>query len=129
VTEPGAQYTESHLPQTVGTQVRRRAIWDVALSIALLVFGYSAFLIGGLFAAVSAGFAQDCTGCSVSSASSILIVFGASLALVALLGTVLTIVLQVVVRRSWWVATATFLLIAVGWIVGFLIFAGALRGN
>jgi hypothetical protein len=127
VTEPGVQYTEGRVPQTLDRQVRRRAIWDIALSIVLLVLSYSAFLVGGLFAALGSGLAQDCTYCSVSSASSLLIVFGASLTLVTLIGTVLTIVLQVTVRRSWWVAATTFLLVAVGWIVGFLLFAAALN--
>jgi len=127
VTEPEEQYTEGRVPQTVVMQVRRRAIWDIALSIVLLVLSYSAFLIGGLFAALGSGLAQDCTNCSASSASSLLIVFGASLALVTLLGTVLTIVLQATVHRSWWVGAATFLLVAVGWIVGFLLFAAALN--
>jgi hypothetical protein len=128
VTEPSTQSTEGRVPQTVAKQVRRRAVWDVALSIVLLVLSYSGFLVGGLFAALGAGLAQDCTTCTVSSAGGILIVFGASLALITLLGTVVTIVLQVAARRSWWVAATTFLLVAVGWIVGFLVFAGALGG-
>ena len=121
--QPGVQHTEGRTPQTLGRQVRRRAVWDIALSIVLLLLSYSAFLIGGLFAALASGLAQDCTNCSVSSASSLLIGFGASLALVTLLGTIVTIVLQATTRRSWWVAATTFLLVAIGWIVGFLVFA------
>jgi hypothetical protein len=127
--QPGVQHTDGRVPQTLGRQVRRRAVWDVALSIVLLLVSYSAFLIGGLFAAFGSGLAQDCTHCSVSSASSLLIAFGASLALVTLLGTIVTVALQVASRRSWWVAATTFLLVAIGWIVGFLLFAAALNAR
>ncbi|CAN5506053.1 hypothetical protein BH10ACT6_BH10ACT6_00290 [soil metagenome] len=47
-----AQSTESHLPQTVAKQVPQRAVWDVALSIALLVFANASFLIGTILTIV-----------------------------------------------------------------------------
>lgn len=58
--QPGVQHTDGRVPQTLRRQVRRRAVWDIALSIVLLLMSYSAFLIGGLFAALCSGLAQDC---------------------------------------------------------------------
>ncbi len=127
MTDAGVQYTESHVPQTVAKQLRVRKVWDVALSIVLVVFANTAFLIGAIFAILSVGFSQDCSsGCDTASASSILFAVGAILAFVGLVGSILTIVFLVRRRRGWWIAAATLLLISVGWIVGFLLFAAAL---
>lgn len=127
MTEPAVQYTEGHMPQTVAKQLRVRKVWDVALSIVLVVFANVAFLIGAIFAILSVGFSQDCSsGCDTNSAISLLFVVGAILAFVGLLGSVLTIVFLVRRRRAWWMAATTLVLIAVGWIVGFLLFAAAL---
>ena len=41
----------------------------------------------------------------------------------------MTVVLQVTIRRSWWIAATTCLFVAIGWIVGFLLFAAALNAR
>ncbi|MBW4033183.1 MAG: hypothetical protein HIU88_11060 [Acidobacteria bacterium] len=123
----GAQYTEGHVPQTVAKQVRQRAIWDVALSIALLVVSNGSFLIGAIFAMVGVGFSQACSaGCNTGSVAGILFATGAILAFVGLLGSILTIVALVRRRRAWWIALTTVIVIAVGWIAGFLVSAAAM---
>ena len=130
MTRPGAQSTESHIPQTVARQLRSRAVWDVALSIVLIVFANASFLIGAIFALLGTAFTSTCRmdafACETVSAQSVPFFVGAILALIALLGTVLTIVLLVRRRRGWWLALTTLLLVVVGWIVGFLLFAAAL---
>jgi uncharacterized BrkB/YihY/UPF0761 family membrane protein len=128
VSEPSTQSTEGHVPGTVAKQQRERRIWDVALSIALLVLANAAFLLGAIFAIFSVAFIDYCPqGCDSNSAVSVQITVGAILAFLGLLGTILTIVLLARRRRGWWVALATLLLIVVGWIVGFLLYAAALN--
>lgn len=132
MTEPGVQpetqYTEGHLPQTVAKQVRHRAVWDVALSIVLVVLTNTAFVLGAIFAIFGVAFIDYCPeGCDANSAVSIQFATGAVLAFLALLGSVLTIVLLVRRRRGWWLALTTLLVVVVGWIVGFLMFAAALN--
>ena len=128
MSEPSTQSTESHPPQTVAKQLHERKIWDVALSIALIVLADAAFAVGAVFAVFSVAFIDYCPeGCDSNSAVSVQVAIGAILAFIGLLGTVLTIVLLVRRRRGWWVALATFLLITVGWIVGFLLYAAALN--
>jgi len=126
--EPGAQYTDSHVPQTVAKQVRERAVWDVALSIVLLLFANTSFVLGAIFAIFGVAFIDYCPeGCDANSAVSIQFATGAILAFLALLGTILTIVLLVRRRRGWWLALTTLLIVVLGWIVGFLLFAAALN--
>lgn len=123
----GAQYTESHVPQTVAKQLRHREIWDVALSIALLVVSNVSFLLGAIFAIVGVGFSQACSsGCNTTSVTGILFATGAILAFVGLVGSILTIVALVRRRRAWWIALTTAIVIAVGWIAGFLVSAAAM---
>lgn len=127
MSDHGVQYTEGHAPQTVAKQLRARTVWDVVLSIVFVVFANTAFLIGAIFAILSVGLSRDCSsGCDTASASSILFAVGAILALIGLVGSILTIVFLVRRRRGWWIAATTLGLIAVGWIVGFLLFAAAL---
>jgi len=117
---------ESRTPQTVAKQVRTRKVWDIALSVVLLVLSYAAFLVGALFAVFSVAFIDYCPEpCHADAAASAQVITGIVLATVALLGTVATIILIVVRRRAWWVAAATLLLVLVGWIVGFVAYAVA----
>ena len=129
--EPERQHTESHVPQTVSKQARHREVWDVALSIVLLLFANASFVLGAVFALLGTAFTSTCRmgeyACETVSAQSVPFAVGAILAFVALLGTVLTIVLLVRRRRGWWVALITLLIVVVGWIVGFLLFAIALN--
>ena len=120
------QYTTSSTPQTVAKQVRVRKVWDIALSIILLVLSYATFLIGALFAVFSVAFIDYCPEpCHADAASSAQVITGIILAIVALLGTIATIILLVLRRRGWWVAAVTLLLVIVGWIGGFIAYTVA----
>jgi hypothetical protein len=128
-TASGGQSTQGRVPQTVAKQVRPRKVWDIALSIVLLVCNYVAFLVGALFAVFSVAFIDYCPEpCSATDAAGSQATVGVVLASVALLATILTIVLLVVRRRAWWVPAASLLIIIVGWIVGFAFYAAALQG-
>ena len=123
------QTTESHVPQTVAKQVRQRKVWDIALSIVLLVFTYVAFLVGALLAVFSVAFIDYCPApCSAAAAAGAQVSTGVVLASVALVATILTIVLLVVRRRAWWVGAASLLIMLIGWIVGFALYAAAIQG-
>jgi hypothetical protein len=122
------QYTESHTPQTVAKQVRRRSAWDVALSIVLLVLANSAFVLGALFALFGVAFIDYCpAGCDANAAVGIQFTAGAILAFLALVGSVTTIVLLVRRRRAWWAAAITLIVVVLGWITAFILFAAALN--
>jgi len=134
VTEPtaqsGAQYTQSQVPQTVVKQLRQRAAWDVAVSIVLIVFTNTSFVLGAIFAIFGIAFIDYCPeGCNADSAVGIQFATGAILAVIALLGSVLTIVLIVRRRRGWWLALTSLLIVVIGWMVGFLLFAAALNSR
>ena len=122
-----SQSDQSSRP-SVMVVARRRALWDIVVSIVALVFSCAVFFIGAVFSVFGVAFAQDCSSCNTGPASGGLIALAAALAFVALIGTIVTIVLQVFRRCSWWVALATLLLVIVGWIVGFAVFAGAVSG-
>jgi hypothetical protein len=131
--QPGAQYTQSHVPQTVVKQLRQRAAWDVAISIVLIVFTNVSFILGAIFALLGTAFTSTCRmgeyACETVSAQSVPFAVGAILAFIALLGSVLTIVLLVRRRRGWWLALTTLLIVVIGWVVGFLLFAAALTSR
>lgn len=114
-------------PTNAAAPVRRRRVGDVAASIVLLVLSYSAFLIGAVFALIGLSFIDDCPSgsCSVNAAVDAQFTTGVVLAIAALVGTIVTILLLVKRRRGWWVALITFATIVVGWIVGFILFTMA----
>lgn len=110
----------------VVTQQRTRKAWDIALSVVLLVLSYAAFLLGALFALFSVAFIDYCPEpCHAGEAAGAQVVAGIVGAIVALVGTIATIVLIVVRRRAWWVAAATLFLVVVGWIAGFIAYTVA----
>lgn len=93
---------------------------DVALSVALLIASYGAFLIGALFALLTVGI-TDARG----GASGVLTI-GVVLAVLGLVATVLTVVLQRMRRRTWWLGASALLLTVIGWIVAFAVYVASL---
>ena len=108
---------------------RRRAAWDIAISVVLLVLSYAAYWIGAVFALFSLAFLDSCSGdCSTTMAGDAQ--FSTALLLFALgvVGTAGTILLLVFRRRGWWAAAATLVLTIAGWLVGFVFYAHAVGG-
>lgn len=99
----------------------------MAASIVLLLFAYGAFLIGAVFALLGLSFLDSCPDetCSVTAAVDVQFTTGIVLALLALAGTIATVLLLVFRRRGWWVALITLATMVVGWIVGFILFTAA----
>lgn len=113
----------------MSTASRPRKVWDIALSIVLLVLSYGAFLIGAVFALISVAFIDYCPEqCNAADAASSQIVTGIVLAIVALIATAVTVLLLVMRRRGWWVACASLVVMIVGWIVGFVFYELAVGG-
>ena len=114
----GGQYTTSRPPQTVAKQVRRHSVANIALSVAILAVTLGAFLVGSILGAIFGGLSN---GDDASTHASIILIGGGVLAVLALVGTAIT-VLQIARRRlAWPIALATFLVVVLGWIVVFVV--------
>jgi hypothetical protein len=119
----GTPSTSGRPPQTVAKQVRRHSAGNIALSVAILAVTLGAFLVGAILGAVFGGLAS---GHDSAGHAAAILIGGAAIAVLALLGTAGTI-LQIAGRRlAWPVALATFLVVVIGWIVVFLIVAFSL---
>ena len=117
----GDQFTTSHPPQTVAKQVRRHSATNIVLAVALLALTLGAYLIGAVFDVLSLAI-RDGYGDPLYNPTA-LIGGGAALALLALVGAALTVLLIAQRRRAWPAALVTFLVVVVGWIVVFVLFA------
>ncbi|MEO5534913.1 MAG: hypothetical protein ABIR17_07245 [Pseudolysinimonas sp.] len=108
-------------------QLRPRKVWDIALSVILLVLTYAAFLIGATFMLLALAFTDKCTPetCNTALASHSAIIAGALIALVGLVATAVVVVLLVRRFRAWWVAAAALALTILGWIISFAIYGAA----
>ena len=104
-------------PKIVATPVRRHEPSNVLLSVVLLVLSLGGYLIGAVFDIIAA-FAGSHW---VNPAA--LIGGGAILALLAVIGAAVTVLLLVRRRRAWPVALATLVVVLLGWIVVFVLFA------
>ena len=117
------QFTSGHPPQTVAKQVRRHSPGNIALAVAILALTLGAFLVGSILGAIFGGLSS---GRDADSHAAAILIGGAVLALLALLGTAATI-LQIARRRlAWPVALVTFLVVVIGWVAVFLIVAVSL---
>ena len=108
--------------------VRRRAPWDVALSVVLLVVAYFAYWIGTVFAFVSLSILAPCPDgvCGTAQAGGVQFVAALVIFLLGVAGTAATIVLFLFRRRSWWAAATTLVLTVAGWFTAFGLYSAAL---
>jgi uncharacterized BrkB/YihY/UPF0761 family membrane protein len=106
---------------------RRRAVWDIVLSIVFLAVGTLTALVGGFFQLFIFAFTDDCppATCHIDQATTDVFATWAIVAVVFLAAIVLTIVLLAQRRRAWWVALIGLIAVVVGGIVGFILYAGA----
>jgi uncharacterized BrkB/YihY/UPF0761 family membrane protein len=106
---------------------RPRKVWDVVLSIILLVFTLGAFVIGAFLTVFALAFTDNCPPetCDSDLAVNSVFTVGIVIALCDLVATIVVIVLLVLRRRAWWLAALALLLTIVGWIVGFALYVAA----
>ena len=117
------QFTTSHPPQTVAKQSRRHSPGNIALSVAILALTLGAFLVGSILGAIFGGLSS---GRDSDGHAAAILIGGAVLALLALLGTAGTILQIARKRLAWPVALGTFLVVVIGWVAVFLIVAFSL---
>lgn len=109
-------------------QGRRRAGWDLALSVGLLVVSYAVYWIAFVFAFLQLSLLAPCAsaGCGTVQAGTVQFLAALVLFLVGVLGTAGVVVLQVLRRRSWWAAAATLVVTLGGWILASVLFQASL---
>lgn len=111
------------------TAPRARSVWDVALSILLLILTALIGLFGAVLATVTFATLGTCVGgCSLDGATSALFLAGTAAVLVVAAGVIGTVVALVRRRRGWWVALLTLLGVILVWVAGFLFYGVAVSG-
>ena len=111
------------------TGPRARSVWDIALSILLLILTALIGVFGALLATVTFATLGTCVGdCSLDGATSALFLAGAAAVIVVAAGGIGTVVALVHRRRAWWVALLTLIGVILVWVAGFLLYGVAVSG-
>ena len=106
--------------------VRRRAVWDVVLSVLFLIGTVIAYFGGALMSVFLMAFTDYCPpGCDVDAGVGRVFAVGAVITFCVLAAIAGTVVLQVRRRRSWWVGLAAGILVVGLWIVAFTLYTDA----
>lgn len=100
---------------------RERAVWDVALSIILMIFSLVAFFTGTVISLLGIAFFGSCTagGCT----GAVVTLTGLLLLIVLIVGFVATIVALRLRFRAWWIAAVMLGTILVGWFLSYVLAA------
>ncbi len=109
---------------------RPRAMWDIVLTVILLILGIVAAVFGS-FAGIFLVFLSD--SCGSTTCNSDQMGFGITLAtlgvwLPIVASVIVSIVFLVLRRRTFWVPIAGIVLAAAVWALGFALTAGAIPG-
>jgi uncharacterized BrkB/YihY/UPF0761 family membrane protein len=108
---------------TATVPIRRRAAWDIALSIVFLVLAVITALVGAIGQLFVLAFTDYCPGtCNIDEAVGAVFVVWAIIGFVVLASTIITIVLLVRRRRAWWVALIGLVVAGGGAIVGYVLY-------
>ena len=111
------------------TGPRARSVWDIALSILLLILTALIGVFGALLATVTFATLGTCVGdCSLDGATSALVLAGAAAVIVVAAGVIGTVVALVHRRSAWWVALLTLIGVILVWVAGFLLYGVAVSG-
>jgi uncharacterized BrkB/YihY/UPF0761 family membrane protein len=102
-------------------------VWDIAISIAVLLLGGGFLVVAAVIDLFSAALVGSCPirTCSAGAAVASLGISWFVMFLLVIIGTVLTIVSLVRRRQSWWIALAALVLVVAVWIVGFVLYSQA----
>ena len=102
-------------------------VWDIAVSIAVLLIGGGFLVVAAIIDLFSAALVGRCPAatCSAGTAVASLGISWFVMFLLMIMGNVLTIVSLVRRRKAWWIALLTLVLVAAVWIIGFVLYSQA----
>lgn len=102
-------------------------VWDIAVSIAVLLIGGGFLVVAAVIDLFSAALVGRCpvTTCSAGAAVASLGISWFVMFLWLIMGNVLTIVSLVRRCQSWWIALITLVLVVAVWITGFVLYSQA----
>jgi hypothetical protein len=100
---------------------RERKLWDVALSVVLMILSIGAYLTGAVLAVLGVALFGSCNGgtCGGGAVTSA----GLVLLIVTIVGILATIGLLLARLRAWWLAAVLLGTIIVAWIVSYALSA------
>ena len=108
-----------------GTVALQRAVWDVVLTIILVVATFFILIVSAFFDLFAVAFTDTCPEpCHAGAGIAVVFTVWISSGVLALVGTIVSIIRLVRRRRAWWIALATMLLVMVGSIAAFWLYAG-----
>ena len=102
-------------------------VWDIAVSIAVLLIGGGFLVVAAVIDLFSAALVGRCpvATCSAGVAVASLGISWFVMFLLLIMGNVLTIVSLVRRRQAWWIALITLVLVVAVWITGFVLYSHA----
>ncbi len=112
------------VPASLPARIRRFAVWDLVLTIAIILLTGAFLVVTAFVNFFSAIFVGRCVGgtCSAGTAVAALGISWFSMLVVGVVGAIVAIVLLVKRRRAWWVALV---FVVAAWVVGFLFYTAA----
>ena len=102
-------------------------VWDIAVSIAVLLIGGGFLVVAAVIDLFSAALVGRCpvATCSAGVAVASLGISWCVMFLLLIMGNVITIVSLVRRRQAWWIALITLVLVVAVWITGFVLYSQA----
>jgi hypothetical protein len=103
----------------------RRVLWDVVLTVILLVATAVILFVSAFFDLFAVAFTDYCPEpCHAGAGVAVVFTVWICSGVIALVGTIFSIVCLVRRRRAWWVALATMVLVILGSVAAFWLYAG-----
>ena len=103
----------------------QRAVWDVVLTIVLLISTLAVLLASAFFDFIAIAFTDTCPEpCHAGAGVAVVFTVWISSAVLALIGIVVAILRLVRRRRAWWCAAIALALVIAGSIAAFWLYAG-----
>ena len=101
----------------------RRAVWDVVLTIILLVATFVVLVVSAFFDLFAVAFTDYCPEpCHAGAGVAVVFTVWICSGVLALVGTIVSIIRLARRRRAWWFALATLLLVVIGSIAAFWLY-------
>lgn len=101
----------------------QRAVWDLVLTIILLVATFVTLVVSAIFDVFIFAFTDVCPEpCHVDQGITIVFIVFIGMGVIALGATIFSIVRLVRRRRAWWVALAALVLVIIGGVAAFVLY-------